>query len=407
LGAAAVGITDPISGGEELFLFGGRRQKQGVSNDTTTTTADGGDGGDDDGDDDGDGDESMDKSMYSDSIWRYSLSTDTWRCTRKGQRGGVGVTQLVDWPPGRAFHSMVYIRETESVLVIGGDLDGSDGIDDDDDDDDHVDVWFYHLRTNRWSKHHHHHSSHAASGVDRDGTSLLQHKDSHAPTARRSTSISLLRALPQRPPPPPSSSSPSPSSPPTSSSSISSSLSEYVVLFGGKLNAYKHRSSSSMMRRGRRMSPSIDRRGIDINRDAAVTTALDKNDLWLYSIVATEAAAEDREVVSLDASRVASMDRASSLITHDTDDDDDTIGQWLLLSSGGCYAFDDGKTHDPIDLVAMTVLLLIVASILVGMYCHRFTLPYRGPPLLHPPSLSSSSISSVRRYSSLPPSDED
>jgi hypothetical protein len=134
----------------------------------------------------------------------------------------------------------------------------------------------------------------------------------------------------------------------------------------------------------------------------------DKNDLWLYSIVATGAAAEDREVVSLDASRVASIDRASSLITHDTDDDDDTIGQWVLLSSGGCYAFDDGKTHDPIDLMAMTVLLLIVASILVGMYCHRFTLPYRGPPLLQHPSLSSSSsISSVRRYSSLPLSDED
>ena len=165
------------------------------------------------------------------------------------------------------------------------------------------------------------------------------------------------------------------------------------------------------------MSPSIDRRGIDINRDAAaVTTALDKNDLWLYSIVATEAAAEVREVASLDASRVASIDRVLSPITHDTDDDDtddtdhddDTIGQWVLLSSGGCYAFDDGKTHDPIDLVAMAVLLLIVASILVGMYCHRFTLPYRGPPLLHPPSLSSSSsISSVRRYSSLPSSDED
>ena len=170
-----------------------------------------------------------------------------------------------------------------------------------------------------------------------------------------------------------------------------------------------------MMRR--RMSPSIDRRGIDINRDAAaVTTVLDKNDLWLYSIVATGAAAEDREVVSLDASRVASIDRVLSLITHDTDhdydtddtdDDDDTIGQWVLLSSGGCYAFDDGKTHDPIDLVAMAVLLLIVASILVGMYCHRFTLPYRGPPLLHHPSLSGSSISSVRRYSSLPLSDED
>lgn len=171
------------------------------------------------------------------------------------------------------------------------------------------------------------------------------------------------------------------------------------------------------------MSPSIDRRGIDINRDAAaVTTVLDKNDLWLYSIVATGAAAEDREVVSLDASRVASMDRALSPIAHDTDHDDDTdnddtvdtdddvdtIGQWVLLSSGGCYAFDDGKTHDPIDLVAMAVLLLIVASILVGMYCHRSTLPYRGPPLLHPPSLSSSSsISSVRRYSSLPSSDED
>ena len=114
----------------------------------------------------------------------------------------------------------------------------------------------------------------------------------------------------------------------------------------------------------------------------------------------------------MDASRVASIDRALSPITHDTDHDDiddddvDTIGQWVLLSSGGCYAFDDGKTHDPIDLVAMTVLLLIVASILVGMYCHRFTLPYRGPPLLHHPSLSSSSIS-VRRYSSLPPSDED
>ena len=163
------------------------------------------------------------------------------------------------------------------------------------------------------------------------------------------------------------------------------------------------------------MSPSIDRRGIDINRDAAVTTVLDKNDLWLHSIVATEAAAEVREVASLDASRVASIDRVLSPITHDTDHDDhddidddvDTIGQWVLLSSGGCYAFDDGKTHDPIDLVAMAVLLLIVASILVGMYCHRFTLPYRGPPLLHHPSLSSSSISSVRRYSSLPSSDED
>ena len=132
MGAAAVGI----SGGEELLLFGGRRQKQGGFNDTTTTTDDDGGGDDDDDDDDG---ESMDRSMYSDSIWRYSLSTDTWRRTRKGQRGGVGVTQLVDWPPGRAFHSMVYRRETESVLVIGGDLDGSDdssgGGNDDDDDD--------------------------------------------------------------------------------------------------------------------------------------------------------------------------------------------------------------------------------------------------------------------------------
>ena len=152
------------------------------------------------------------------------------------------------------------------------------------------------------------------------------------------------------------------------------------------------------------MAPSIDGRGIDINRVAAAAVTFDKNDLWLYnnSIVATGAAAEDREVVSLDASRVASIDRALSPITHDT------IGQWVLLSSGGCYTFDDGKTHDPIDLVAMAVLLLIVASILVGMYCHRFTLPYRGPPLLHHPSLSSSSsISSVRRYNSLPPSDED
>lgn len=157
------------------------------------------------------------------------------------------------------------------------------------------------------------------------------------------------------------------------------------------------------------MSPSMYRGGIDIDRGAAAaTTVLDMNDLLLYSIVATGAAAEDREVVSLDASRAASIDRALSPITHNTDDDDvGTIGQWVLLNSGGCYAFDDGKTHDPIDLVAMAVILLIVASILVGMYCHRFTLPYRGPPLLHHPSLSSCSISSVRRYSSLPPSDED
>lgn len=157
------------------------------------------------------------------------------------------------------------------------------------------------------------------------------------------------------------------------------------------------------------MSPSMYRGAVGAD------TVLDKNDLWLYPIVTTGAAAEDIEVVSQDASRAASIDKTLSPITHDTDHDDDdtdhdddvdTIGQWVLLSSGGCHAFDDGKTHDPIDLVAMAVLVLIVASILVGMYCHRFTLPYRGPPLLHP-SLSSGSISSSRRYSSLPPSDED
>jgi len=309
--------------------------------------------------------DATDRYSYSDSIWRYSLSTDEWRCI--GRKQGA-----IDWPRGRAFHSMLYVRETESVLVMGGESDAND--EDNDDNDDAVEVWSYSLRANRWRSH----SSAAASSVTTrvDGE---KKRNRNAPDARKSTSISLLRAALL-----PSSLSLTSSLLSSTTSSSSSSVHPHVLLFGGKLNTYHYRSQTS----SRSICGDVDMN----HRDVASNTILDKNDLWLYTVAAS--ADIMREGALMDPSRVASADEVllSPIIC-----DDDNAEHWVLLSSGGCHAFDDGQTHDPIDIVAVVVLLLIVGSVLVGMYCHRFTLPYRGPPLLHP-----SSLSSVRRYHSVP-----
>jgi len=262
-------------------------------------------------------------------------------------------------------------------------------------------VWSFDLRTNSWSyssitgvfADNHRGANRKASYDGRNHIDIAftgRTSDSVAPAERASASISLLRALEQ-----PSESSSSPSSIPSSPM--------HMLLFGGRLDNNQYRGDGptpSLSKDALNYLSLRDSSDIGDRNGGTAVTLLDKNDLWLYRVATSSIADAGDGNASVDLAKSTPTNGNIQTLHYSVEGDHGGDEGWVLLSSGGCHAFDDGQTHDPIDIVAVVVLLLILGSVLTGMCCHRFTLRYRGLPL-HP------SFSRARGYSSVPLEDGD